>query len=213
MLHVKPIEPRHVAATADLVARAMDVDSAYRYLFTDEVERYRGLLRLFDRNLQIHLSQRCTYVALDGRDRVLGTVTMRPPTFVPISKLTMVRRGLLPFVLRHGRQATERLFWLKNTYDALEGELAGRRPHWYLHMMAVQPEQQGKGIGSELLTRAFSLTIGSSSNANVVLTTHLPRNLSFYERACFETVWERTLAPPGGAPYPVWGMSRRSAES
>jgi ribosomal protein S18 acetylase RimI-like enzyme len=211
MLRVQPIERHHVPATADLVARAMDMDAAFRYLFTNAGERYGGLVRLFDRNLRIHLSRRCTYVALDSQDRVVGTATVRSPSFVPISTLTMLRRGLLPFAWRHGRRATRRLFWLKNTYDALERELAGHRPHWYVHMMAVQPEHQGRGVGSELLAQALSLAAGDDRNEKMVLTTHVPRNLVFYERARFETVWERTIDPPGGAPYSVWGMTRRTA--
>lgn len=211
MLRVQPIERRHVPATADLVARAMDVDAAYRYLFTERTERYAGLVRLFDRNLRIHLSRRCTYVALDSQDRVVGTATVRSPSFVPISTLTMLRRGLIPFAWRHGRDATRRLFWLKSTYDALEQELAGHAPHWYVHMMAVQPEQQGRGVGSELLARALSLAAGDDRNEKMVLTTHIPKNVVFYERARFETAWERTIDPPGGTPYSVWGMTRHTA--
>lgn len=208
MLRIQPIERRHVPATADLIARAMDVDAAYRYLFSAERERLVGLTHLFDRNLRLHLSRRCTYVALDERDRVVGTVTVRPPDFVPISTTTMVRRGLLPFTLRHGLGATRRLFWLKETYDALEAELTSARPHWYLHMMAVLPERQGTGVGSELLDRVLDRTVGKSSGDRIVLTTHLPRNVAFYRRAEFDTVWERTVRPPKGAPFTVWGMAR-----
>lgn len=188
----------------------MDVDSAYRYLFSDPAERYRGLERLFDRNLHIHLSRRCTYVGLDESGRVAGTVTLRPPHFIPISTWTMLRRGLLPFALQHGRSATRRLFWLKDKYDALEAELAGHAPHWYVHMMAVQPDLQGRGVGTELLARAMEDAVPSKSTAPVVLTTHLRENLVFYQRARFRITWEQTVQPPGGAPYPVWGMTLAS---
>lgn len=190
-----------------MLADAFEVDAAYRYLFPDAERRHAGLEDFFTRNLCTHLPHRCSHVAVDAEDRVLGTVTLRPPHGFHISTLTMLRRGLLPFAIAHGRRAVERLLWLKRTYDGLEVEVAGGHAHGYVHMMAVRPDHQGRGIGSRLLAEVLAGDPHTATHPTV-LTTHLPQNLVFYRRAGFELISERTMQPPAGASYPVWSMRR-----
>lgn len=209
-LGVATLGEPELAPTARLLAHAFEVDAAYRYLFPEAQRREAGLEDFFARNLRTHLPYRCTRVALDAEGGLLGTVTLRPPGGVHISLLTMLRQGLLPFALAQGAGAVKRLLWLKRTYDAYEALLSQGRPHWYVHMMAVAPEAQGRGVGSELLDRVLDETARRSPGVDCVLTTHLERNLGFYARAGFELSWERTVEPPDAAPYPVWGMTRRS---
>jgi GNAT superfamily N-acetyltransferase len=205
---IRWLERGDVPGTARVIAAAMDVDAAYRHLFPDPSARRAGLEELFSRNLAIHLAHRCTWVTTDARGDVVGTVTLRPLGGISISRLTMIRRGLLPFAVRHGRGAVKRLLWLKDVYDGLERDLAAGDPHFYVHMMAVAPELQGRGVGGALLREVLERTGATSSRHPLVLTTHLPENVTFYRRQGFETVWERRLAPPMGERYSVWGMRR-----
>lgn len=205
-MKVLPLEEHSVDALAGMLARAFDVDAAYRYLFPVDAERPSGLADFFARNLRTHLPHRCTYVACSASGELLATVTLRPPEGISISALTMVRRGLLPFALAHGRSAVRRLFWLKATYDALEQRATQSAPHWYVHMMAVRPESQGRGLGSELLDHV--LERARASVHPTVLTTHLSRNVVFYQRAGFELLEESLLSPPGDRPYTVWSLRR-----
>jgi GNAT superfamily N-acetyltransferase len=200
----------HVPSVAALLADAFEVDAAYQYLFPAPATRRIGLTDFFTRNLRTHLAHACTY-AMTGPRGVCATATLRPPGGIHISTLTMLRQGLLPFALAHGLSAVKRLFWLKHTYDALEAKAAHNQPHWYVHMMGVQPDLQGRGLGSQLLERTLSQTADTNPRAPAVLTTHLPRNLVFYRRAGFELTDERVLRPPDGAPYTVWSMARPSA--
>jgi ribosomal protein S18 acetylase RimI-like enzyme len=205
-LRVQPLSDDRVDETAQLVADAMEVDPAYRYLFAARDARARGLPDFFARNLRVHLPHRCTHVAFDAHARLVGTVTLRPPGGLHIDTLTMLRRGLLPFAFAHGRDAVRRLFWLKRTYDTLEAELGRGAPHWYVHMMAVAPERQGTGIGGRLLQHVLAQRPRAEPSVPAVLTTHLPRNVVFYRRAGFDVISERTLQPPEGEAYSVWSM-------
>lgn len=207
-LSFRALENGDVPRTAELLGRAFDVDAAYGYLFPDAATRTTGLTHFFQRNLQTHLPYRCTHVAVDAHDRVLATVTLRPPGGVPISLLTMLRRGLLPFALAHGTSAVKRLLWLKDTYDAIEIETAEHAPHAHVHMMAVAKELQGKGLGSRLLRHVLRLHASPAQTQQTVLTTHLPQNVVFYRREGFEVAHERTLTPPQSHPYTVWSMRR-----
>jgi ribosomal protein S18 acetylase RimI-like enzyme len=207
-LCVRPLTEENLERAAWLLAHAFEVDEAYRYLFPDSDARTRGLHDFFAGNLRTHLPHRCTYVAQDGAGRVLATVTLRPPGGVHISLWTMLHRGLLPFALAHGYRAVQRLFWLKHTYDALEAAAADAAPHAHVHMMAVVPEQQGQGVGSRLLAHVLGVGAAVTARHPTVLTTHLPRNLTFYRLHGFEVVSERPLQPPGGKPYTVWSMRK-----
>jgi GNAT superfamily N-acetyltransferase len=76
-------------------------------------------------------------------------------------------------------------------------------------MMAVRPDQQGRGLGSRLLERLLAETADRGTPLQCVLTTHLRQNLVFYQRAGFDVTDERVLEPPDGSPYTVWSMVRR----
>lgn len=197
----------HLEATAQLLASTFDDDAAYRYLFPRQHARARGLADFFTRNLRTHLPHRCTYVAYERTGEPLATVTLRPPEGVPISMLTMLRRGLVPFALAHGRSGVRRLLWLKDTYDALEQRVARAAPHWHVHMMAVRRDRQGQGVGSALLRRVLEQTAATTEHATV-LTTHSPENVVFYRRAGFEVFAQEQLEPPGDRAYTVWSMRR-----
>ena len=202
------LQPAHVERTAAMLARAFAIDPAFGYLFPDPQRRERGLRDFFARNLRTHLPHRCTHALLDPQGQPYATVTLRPPGGIHVSALTMLRRGLLPFALAHGRATVQRLFWLRRTYDALEAETARGARHFYVHMMAVAPERQGRGHGARLLEQILECETARAPDLPAVLTTHLPRNVVFYQRHGFEVADERGLRPPGSDGYTVWTMRR-----
>ncbi len=212
-LHVRALEAADIPATATMLAAALDDDPAYRFLFPRADERADGLKDFFAGNLRTHLPYRCTRVALDD-GQLVGTVTLRPPEGFSISLWTMLREGLIPFGVAHGTSAVQRLFALKKTYDALETRLSRGERHWHVHMMAVDPQRQGRGIGAGLLQEVLAQTADAAATAEerppAVLTTHKERNVVFYERAGFEVDEVQAVSMPRTAPYRVWSM-RRSA--
>jgi ribosomal protein S18 acetylase RimI-like enzyme len=77
-------------------------------------------------------------------------------------------------------------------------------PHWYLSGIGVEPERQGRGIGSALMRAGLARADAAGEHA--VLITHSPDNLPFYERHGFTVVVEEDI--PGGGP-PAWAMARK----
>ncbi len=61
-------------------------------------------------------------------------------------------------------------------------------PHWYLDMLAVDPEMQGQGIGGMLLRRFNA--IADTGNHPVGLLTFQADNLPFYARHGYEIIAE-----------------------
>jgi ribosomal protein S18 acetylase RimI-like enzyme len=207
----------HVPGVGRLLAEALGNDPGYAFLFRDPAARRVGLEDLFARNLRTHLPHRCTYVLCDdaGDHAPLATVTVRPPSGVPISLWTMVRRGLVPFAARNGVQAIRRLLHLKAVYDRIEEDLAEGAPHFHVHMMAVSRARQGQGLGSQVLADALQRSGALHDGAPpTVLTTNDVRNEVFYRRAGFRTVQVRRVELGSDHPsYDVWCMRRDGSPS
>jgi GNAT superfamily N-acetyltransferase len=75
--------------------------------------------------------------------------------------------------------------------------------HWYLWAIGVQPEQQGKGIGGQLMAPILSRADRESTPC--YLETHVESNVRVYERAGFKVTFKSDVP---GHPLPVWAMFR-----
>jgi ribosomal protein S18 acetylase RimI-like enzyme len=75
-------------------------------------------------------------------------------------------------------------------------------PHWYLPMIGVLPQHQGKGYGSQLLSYATAIADHDGLPAFLEATT--PNSRRLYERHGFEVVGEIQF---GSSPT-MWAMRR-----
>lgn len=80
-------------------------------------------------------------------------------------------------------------------------------PHWYLGMLATRCADQGRGVGSQLLTRCLSEV--DASGLPAYLESSNPRNVPFYERHGFCDTNEIPL--PGGPPFTAMWREARTA--
>lgn len=81
-------------------------------------------------------------------------------------------------------------------------------PHWYLLIVGVDPELQGRGLGSALIREG--LARADASDSPCYLDTSEERNLAFYQRHAFEVVGTASL---GKAGPPGWAMRRNARGS
>jgi ribosomal protein S18 acetylase RimI-like enzyme len=77
-------------------------------------------------------------------------------------------------------------------------------PHWYLHMIGVDPRFQGRGYGSALIRHALERV--DSDRLPAYLESTNPVNVPIYERHGFELV--ATVEVPGTPP--MFPMLRRA---
>jgi len=117
----------------------------------------------------------------------------------------MLRCGVFGMRFRVGFRASRRF--------ACANEVLGRihvkhvpEAHWYLMVVGVDPELQGRGIGSALVKEG--LARADQDNAPCYLETSEERNLAFYERFGFTVVETATLGPGGPR---GWAMRRNRA--
>jgi ribosomal protein S18 acetylase RimI-like enzyme len=85
----------------------------------------------------------------------------------------------------------------------VEGRHPRKPPHWYLAIMAVAPECQGRGLGSKLMHPALETLDAEGTPAYLEASTVRSRTL--YERHGFEVTGEFNV--PSGGPT-VWQMWR-----
>lgn len=105
--------------------------------------------------------------------------------------------------LYFGLAATRRMMSYGSYIATLQKQHATSR-HWYLFILGVDPEWQGKGVGGRLL--APVLQEADQEGLPCYLKTVNEQNLVFYERQGF-TVVDRGAVPKDGPR--VWAMLRR----
>jgi len=127
---------------------------------------------------------------------------LSPGTGLP-SFLQQSRAGMLWLPWMFGLRGFMRLLAYDEVARRLHHQYAPE-PHWYLAIVAVDPDRQGRGIGSRLM--APMLAQADTQRMSCWLDTHQEQNVRLYERHGFE-VAERVTIP--GHPIPVYGMLRR----
>jgi ribosomal protein S18 acetylase RimI-like enzyme len=102
----------------------------------------------------------------------------------------------------HDTAKPEHLADLLSTFEKME-QWHPEEPHWYLPIIGVEPNAQGKGLGAELMRHAVARC--DQERALAYLESSNPRNISLYRRHGFEVMGEIRV---GAAPL-VTPMLRR----
>ncbi len=118
-----------------------------------------------------------------------------------MSTVDMLKSGLFSFLLARGKALKHILVY--NEFVEDRHRYHANFPHWFLHNLAVAPNQQNKGIASTLL--AQSLARVDEQHLPSYLETQTEKNVALYKRFGF-TVLEATKVP--GTEFNFWLMFR-----
>lgn len=187
MSHERTEQPvLHTAQTrqaARLLGRAFQDDPLMVYLVPQASRRasvlpsfFRVVLRYCLRYGVVH-----TTPALDGVACCLPPHNTNPSTW---RLLRVVLSGAV---------------WLPGPFELLRSFRAGAcaaethasaapGPHWYLWTLGIEPERQGRGIGSQLLQRV--ILHAGVQGVPCYLETENPRNVPFYQHHGFRLLRE-----------------------
>jgi ribosomal protein S18 acetylase RimI-like enzyme len=193
-----------------MLARAFFDDPLSIYLSPDEQRRARVLPWLYECIVRYGAMYGATFggellVTPNGLDGLAVWLPPRP-THVPVSRrlraaLVLFRTGL-PFApLKFGFDSIGR-FMAANTVEHLRAKLAPE-PHWYLWVIGVEPEHQGRGLGSSLI--GPMLTRADAERKPCYLETHKEPNVRFYQKHGFDVV-HSGYVPRDGPAY--WCLKR-----
>ena len=187
-----PLTRRTVRAGSRLCNRAFNEDPFFRFLLPDDTLRTRGVT-LLHRVALAHLGPHSRAVlAYDGHDLVGLAAWFAPGGHPqrPLDQLAQVPGALRAFYRRPRALADG------NAYTVALAKVRDPGPHWYLHLLAVEPDRQRGGVGSALL--ADGLARVDADHLPCSLATQNDDNLAYYRRFGFEL--RDTLTPVSDGP-------------
>jgi GNAT superfamily N-acetyltransferase len=196
---IRKIDGGDVPRISEALARAFEDDPVMSWIFRDESERPGRLDRAFALFIRrIWLPQEECY----GTDRLFGAALWLPPGKWHLSVGTQVR--LVPSLLSVAGRNLPRLSLALQFIEKRHP----KEPHYYLAVLGVEPEFQGRGFGGALMQPVLSRC--DRERIPAYLESSKRRNVVLYERHGFEVVEEVRL--PRGGP-PIWRMWREPRES
>lgn len=175
-------------------------DPMFKWIFPDPAQRAKALSRLNRVPLEYGLRYGRVTQSADGQ-----AVAIWIPPERPMSMGGMLRAGGLAVPFRIGFGPFIKFAGANSTMEKIHKKYMPE-PHWYLLIVGVDPELQGRGRGSALV--AEGLARADEANAPCYLETSEERNLAFYERHGFKVI---ETAPLGKDGPPGWGMRREPA--
>jgi GNAT superfamily N-acetyltransferase len=191
---VRQAERTDVVAISKALGAAFADDPVMSWLIRDAARRPEVLAGNFHLLLdEIWLQHEVTYTT----PTAAGAAIWDPPGKWSVSIARQI--GLLPRALRvWGRSLPRALLTLARIERGHP-----TRSHYYLAVLGVEPESQGRGLGSALMFPILSRC--DAERVPAYLEASSPRNRALYERHGFEVTKEFRVG--AGAP-PIWGMWR-----
>jgi GNAT superfamily N-acetyltransferase len=187
--------PDDAEALGDVLARAFAADPGFSHVLPNERDRTERLRVFFETELHsVALPRGLVWTT----EELVGAAVWGAPDEWRVKITASLREG--PAMLRAFGSRLPLALWSRIRMDAKHPK---RPPHWYLAVMGVAPEWQGKGLGTALMQPGLDEIDAASLPAYLESST--PRSRALYERNGFEVTGELSL--PRGGP-PVWLMWR-----
>jgi predicted N-acetyltransferase YhbS len=178
-VNIEPLRREEIRETARLFALAFSTRPGLIRILKGLRDKERRAVALFEFELK-HLPG-CVLVAKKD-NRVVGAIRFVEWPHCQLSPLQTLR--FLPIMLAEMRStalphARQGLTWYR---------LDPKQPHWHIDPIAVLPEMQGKGIGSQLMTRFCEQM--DKQGGKAYLETDKPEYVRLYERFDFMVTGE-----------------------
>jgi GNAT superfamily N-acetyltransferase len=199
-LSVRQLRQTEAAAAARLLARAFAADPFLGYFMTDPRRRRLALPPFFAAVLHELLDSGAVYVS-EQEGELAGVAAWLPPEPKTPSRDARLRARLASIHVRllFPRAAPK----VQSGFETL-GADHPRDPHWYLAFVGIEPREQGKGLGRQLLEPV--LERADREDRLCYLETPFPATRAFYRKLRFVDTAE--VRPVAGAPS-IWTMTRQ----
>ncbi len=200
------LTPDYLKKLCKIAGRAFQDDPTTIFTYPDEKERREKLQYGFRMIYNYGIRHGVTYAISENLE---GFIVWLPYDKVYPSTWTMMRYGGFYAMRKVGLKlrAMKRSMTVFNYMETRHKELAPFE-HWYLQNIAVTPEEQGKGYGSQLLTAMYQKI--DSEGLPIYLETNQEQNLPFYQKHGFE-VLEQVIIPD--TDVPLWCMLRKPRQA
>jgi ribosomal protein S18 acetylase RimI-like enzyme len=158
------------------------------YFYADDLEREKKLPYLF----QVILSYCVRYgEAYATSSKLEGIAAWLSSDNHPMTFWRLVRSGMLTAMLKSGGAGTARVRNLADCTETVHKRLAPCK-HWYLQMLGINPQFQGRGYASRLLLPMLSRL--DEQGLSCYLETMEESNIPMYQHFGFR-VLEQSQIP------------------
>lgn len=199
LVRVVSLGENQIKQAAVVLARAFQDDPLYSHMYPDAGERARVLPLIFEWNVRYgHL-----FGEVQVTDEPLaGVVICLRPGETEWNAKRLAESGFYRLAEVLGADAWRR--YAVDVFAYAEEQLRHAAPdlYWYLETIGVEPNRQGRGVGSALL-RAVHDRADAGGMATVLLTFQ-PRNLRFYRHYGYDIACEGTEPTSGLRFWCLW---------
>lgn len=199
---IRHMRAQDVEPVAESLARAFETDPHFSWIVRQDrtrLERLRRAFAVFIR--EIWLPHDASYT----HEQLIGAALWMPPKTWHVGIGTQLR--LTPGTVRALRGDSWRLI---RALNFIERRHPRSPAHWYLPMIGVTTDWQGRGFGAALLRPMLERC--DADRVPAYLEASTPRNRALYQRHGFRVVEECRYASDGPPLWRMWREPRGSRD-
>ena len=191
---IRRASPRDHEAVVRVLVRAFDDDPAINYMLRQDAHRARAFELCFGAFFR-HMTMPHGETWMD--EAATGAALWTPPGRWDVSLSTAI--SMAPALLRAvGVTRARAVVRAGNRVHKVHP----KAPHYYLFAIGVDPDAQGRGIGSTLLREVLARC--DSERVPAYLEASKPENARLYARHGFRVTEEFHMAPDAPPIWPMW---------
>ena len=189
-----------IRPVAEVLARAFQNDPIPTYFYPDPAERVNKAPYMYAFLTGYGIRYGEAYATSASFE---GAAVWLPSDKVNITLWRIIFSGSLTTMFKFGREAGNRMRRFGEYMDSVHKRLVPGR-HWYLQIIGVEPELQGRKYSSKLVRCMLSRT--DREGVPCYLETQTEKNVGIYERFGFKVV-EQFKVPD--IDFTNWAMLRQ----
>ena len=196
------LQEKDMPAAAKVLGRAFHNDPLETFLFPDDAVRQRATPYFFETALRYSVLYGEVYTVSEKMEAVAAWLSFEYTSAKPD---LFNQAGGEEFCAQAGPEAVARLRSI-HEFNNARHEHNAPFPHWYLSLIGVDPDFQGKGLASKLIKPMLARL--DSVNLPCYLETQDEPNVALYKHYGFDLL-ENYIVP--GTGFTLYAMLRKAA--
>ena len=195
------LRKRDIKAAAETLAKAFQDYPLSLYFIPDELERRKKQPAMFSTLIKNGLKYGEVYAT---SSKMEGVAVWFPSDSRHNTRWNNFVSGrfFMPFIVGTATVKRQKAF---GEYAGAVRKRVAPFPHWYLQLLAVDPEYQGQGFSSRLVKPMFSRA--DKEGLSCFLETQAERNVALYEHLGFRVVEEGIIPGSGEKSWAMLGKN------